>query len=194
MADTPAKPLTLPPTFEQFAATLTKLNPKVDEKERAAVEALFTIAPYSYTWAGWPSPVIQYLMPGTPVAANSCDIYFNPGDFVSMHNVTVVDVSAATPAPRWSSAAFVPATTPFPFKVTIPKQAMIGGMLKNVFEGGHDYMIGVYCTFAGFPIGYPDWRLLTASNSLYREFYFADMQLPKPGYPVTASAPPAEKK
>lgn len=166
MSDKPM-PKKLPPAFAQFAKTLDALKVPYDAKDREAIEAMFLREPISYFWTGFPCPSIAGLgaypfAPGTAV-----DFYYYPGDFETTHTTTVLDATTSTPTLRWTDGGVVPTSSPSPFKVTIPAQAMIGGVLTNVFQAGRNYMIGVTPTLAGFPIGCPRWMWTpVAANEL----------------------------
>jgi hypothetical protein len=154
---------------------LDALKVPYDTEERKAVEAAFLKEPASYFWTGFPCPAIAGLgaypfTPGTPV-----DFFYYPGDFETTHTTTVLDATTTTPTLRWTDGGVVPNASPF--KVTIPAQAMIGGVMTNVFVAGRNYMIGVTPTLAGFPVGCPRWMWTPVGTSTISELYATALML-----------------
>lgn len=181
-----------PNPLKQFFATLQKANVPVSDEDMRLIDSVDKPDPISYFITGFPCPEIAGIgaypfAPGTDV-----DFYYYPGDYVTTHTVSVIDTTVDPPTLRWSSGA-VPATSPWPFKVTIPAQANINGTMQDVFEAGKTYMIGVIPTLGGFPVGCPRWMWVPMTASVPTMLLATAFQA-SGSFIRTYTRPPAAKK
>lgn len=183
-----------PNPLKQFLALLKEAKVPVDAKDLEPFDTVDTPSPnpVSYFLNGFPCPEIAGIgaypfAPGTAV-----DFYYYPGDYVTTHTVSVIDTTVDPPTLRWTDGV-VPASSPWPFKVTIPAQVTIGGVLQDVFQANKTYMIGVYPTAGGFPIGCPRWMWVPMSMSIPTMLLATAFQA-SGSFIRTYTRPPAAKK
>ena len=176
MADKPADERKVSPRLAAFAASLEKGYKKADPKEREEVEAQFLKEPYSFFVAGFPCPQFSHMDPAE--AGKKADFYYYPGDNVTEHTVVVLDVSGMAPVEKWRDTQ-VPPTGAWPHKVEIPAKHPPAAPV-DVFDPGHDYMITLYPSYLGIPVGCVTWVMVTVTANLYKRLFVSAIMLQPP--------------
>jgi hypothetical protein len=144
--------------IERFADTLLRAGIADKENELPGLVRLFA-QPQLMFLSYFPCPKLDKLNPYTPAPGAGMEVHFYPDGLSVTYTIAVLDISV-TPA---TAVTFdVTATNPpSPFVFTIPPQ--VNGV--DVFQAGHDYMLVLYPSLAGIPIGCNTFVPVTPSSS-----------------------------